>query len=201
MVFNIEEGGVGVDLGKVVEAIRRADPDVVALQEAMGNTAPDRRGARLGVRVATDRSSCRATGWSTRPSAPARPGYVEVRPGRVRGRRRACIPRPSRTARSSSGTAAREGGRSMALERRVRLAEARAPLAGLPRLAAAGMSRSSWSGTSTRRRTWTGRRATVGQRPHVRSVGRTGPSAWRDRAAGFRDTWREIHPDPVADPG
>ena len=35
MAFNIEEGGAGVDLGKVIEAIRLADPDIVVLQEAM----------------------------------------------------------------------------------------------------------------------------------------------------------------------
>ena len=58
MVFNIEEGGAGVDLGKVVEAIRRADPDIVALQEAMGNTARVADALGWGSRR-TDPSSCR----------------------------------------------------------------------------------------------------------------------------------------------
>ena len=42
--------------------------------------------------------------------------------------------------------------------------------------------------------------ATVGQRPHVRSVV-DWPVSRAIEAAGFRDTWREIHPDPVAEPG
>ena len=39
MDFNIEYGGDEVDFDKVIEAIRSADPDVVALEEAEGNTA------------------------------------------------------------------------------------------------------------------------------------------------------------------
>ena len=38
MDFNIEYGGDEVDFGKVIEAIKIADPDVVALEEAEGNT-------------------------------------------------------------------------------------------------------------------------------------------------------------------
>ena len=46
MVFNIEEGGEGVDLAKVIEAIQAADPDIVALQEAVTNAG--RIAAALG---------------------------------------------------------------------------------------------------------------------------------------------------------
>ena len=52
MVFNIEEGGEGVDLAKVVEAIRVADPDIVALAGGGDQRWPDRRGPRLGLRIA-----------------------------------------------------------------------------------------------------------------------------------------------------
>jgi endonuclease/exonuclease/phosphatase family metal-dependent hydrolase len=38
MTFNIWLGGELVDFGKVVEAIRAADADIVGLQEATGNT-------------------------------------------------------------------------------------------------------------------------------------------------------------------
>ena len=39
MDFNIEYGGGGIDFALIIEAIRTADPDVVALEEAEGNTA------------------------------------------------------------------------------------------------------------------------------------------------------------------
>lgn len=39
MVLNIEYGGDEVDFDKIIEAIEKADPDVVALEEAEGNTA------------------------------------------------------------------------------------------------------------------------------------------------------------------
>ena len=39
MTFNIENGGTQVNFNKVVEAIQKADADVVGIQEAWGNTA------------------------------------------------------------------------------------------------------------------------------------------------------------------
>ena len=82
MVFNIEEGGVGVDLAKVVEAIRIAAPDIVALEEAAGNAA------RIAGALGWAHASARTQVISRYPILePPGPGacfvYVEVEPDRV----------------------------------------------------------------------------------------------------------------------
>ena len=46
---------------------------------------------------------------------------------------------------------------------------------------------------------WT--EATVGLRDRTSSTRSPGRSAPRSKSAGFRDAYRELHPDPVADPG
>ena len=52
MTFNIREGGVHGQFSKVVEAIRKADADVVGLQEPFGRTRKLAQGARLVRRAA-----------------------------------------------------------------------------------------------------------------------------------------------------
>ena len=69
----------------------------------------------------------------------------------------------------------------------------------LPRLAAAA-SRSSSPATSTARRTSTGRQPWPQARPDVPYAVRW-PASKALADAGFRDSYRDAHPDPVADPG
>ena len=180
MVFNIEEGGVGVDLGKVVEAIRRADPDVVALQEAMGNTA--RIADALGWGFASHRSQVLSPHPVVDPPVGRR--RVRVRRGPARpGRGDLERPSAGRAVRPGAGAARRQrrgGDRSRA----TRPAAAARAAARRPAAARGGRdARSSWSATSTRRRTWTGRRRPSGSGP---TSGRswTGRSVARSRPPG-----------------
>jgi endonuclease/exonuclease/phosphatase family metal-dependent hydrolase len=196
MVFNIEDGGVGVDFGKVVEAIRRADPDVVALQEAMGNTA--RIAEALGWAFASHRTQILSRHPLFDPAAgEPGPAFVEVRPGRVVALSSVHLP-----AEPYGPDAARQGGSErdlIALERRIRLPRLERSLAALPPLVEAGIPvflAGDFNAPS--HLDWTA--ATVGLRPHLRT--RVGwPVSRAIEAAGFRDAWREIHVDPVTHPG
>ncbi len=196
MVFNIEEGGVGVDFGKVIEAIRKAEPDVVALQEALGNTG------RIAEALGWAFASARTQVISPHPivDPPGRDSLyvlVEVCPGRVVAIASVHLP-----AEPYGPELVRAGGdaeQAIALERRIRLPGLARPLAVLPRLAAAGTPvflLGDFNAPS--HLDWTG--AAVGSRPHLRTAV-DWPVSRAVEAAGFRDTWREIHPDPVAEPG
>lgn len=196
MVFNIEEGGVGVDLGKVIEAIRRADPDVVALQEAMGNTA--RIAGSLGWEFASYRSQVLSRfPIVDPPDTTGVSGYLEVRPGRA-----VAISSVHPAAEPYGPELVLRGGSVadvIALERRIRLPRLERPLAALSGLAEAGMPVflvGDFNAPS--HLDWTP--ATVGLRPHVRAAIEW-PVSRAIEAAGLRDTWRELHPDPVAEPG
>ncbi len=96
MSFNIWLGGDVVDFGGVVRAIHAADADIVGLQEAEGNTRPDREGARLAVleRPAARRLALPAD-RPARRGRPVRPRAGEARPG-LRARQRAPPVRPVR---------------------------------------------------------------------------------------------------------
>ena len=181
MVFNIEYGGTGVDLDKVIEAIRLADPDVVALEEAMGNTA--RIAAALGWPSAS--ASARTHVLSRHPlHEPADADglfvYVEIEPGRIVSIVNVHLPAepfgPALLAAGGSDTDAQT------LEKRVRLPALERPLAALAPLAAAGIPV-----------------FMLGDFNAPLDLG--WPVSRAIEAAGLRDTWREIHPDPFAEPG
>ena len=196
MVFNIEEGGEGVDLAKVVEAIQAADPDIVALEEAVTNAG--RIATALGWDHASDRSQVIARHRILEP-ADGVGVYVlvEVAPGRV-----VAVASVHPPAEPYGPELAGRGGTEaeiIDLERRIRLPKLEAHLRVLPTLAAAGVpvfllgdfnapSHLDWTTDA------------VGSRWHVRT-----PVDWpmsrAIEAAGFRDAWREIHPDPVLEPG
>ncbi len=196
MVFNIEDGGVGVDLAKVVEAIRRADPDIVALEEAMGNTG--RIANALGWRHASARTQILSRYPIIDP--PGGEGvfvFVELRPGRVAAVANVHLPS------DPYGLDALVRGGSPAdvldLERRVRLPMVERALAVLRRSTEAEVPvilLGDFNAPS--HLDWT--TASVGSRTQVRTA-IDWPVSRAIEAAGFRDTWREIHPDPVAEPG
>lgn len=196
MVFNIEEGGTGVDFDGVVRAIRLADPDIVALQEAMGNAA--RIAAALGWPGASARTQVIAR-FTIRDPAADEPGlvFVEVRPGRA-----VAIWSVHPPAEPYGPELAAHGGSAAAieaLERQTRLPKLDRALAAGPALAEAGIPIflvGDFNAPS--HLDWT--EAVVGLRPHV-TLAMDWPVSRAVEAAGFRDTWREIHPDPVAEPG
>jgi endonuclease/exonuclease/phosphatase family metal-dependent hydrolase len=179
MVLNIEYGGNEVDFTKIIEAIRKADPDVVALEEAEGNTR------KVAEALGTANDAPANLLWqyfSVRsqlvsklplidpPGADGRYEYVEIRPGRV-----------------------------VALEQATRMPMLQERLDVLPDLAARGIPTFlTGDFNAPSHLDWTA--ATVGLRPQIKY-----PVPWpvstAVEAAGFRDTYRELHPDPVADPG
>src|SRR5262245_43649851 len=115
MVFNIEDGGTLVSLDQVIEAVRLAKADVVALQEAMGNTA------RIATALGWTYASARTQVLSRLPVFDRDDGSVDVElaPGHGIWVVSVHLPAdpygPSLAARSDDAAAVE------ALERRVRL--------------------------------------------------------------------------------
>ena len=195
MEFNIEYGGEGVEFSSVAKAIRAADADVVAIEEAWGNMPA----------IAAD------LGWEYDPAtqilsrfpmhapggAEGRYTLVEVQPGAV-----AAIANVHLPSSPYSPFKIRDGakpGDILEAERRVRL-EALRPflheLSTLVRQQIPVFLVGDFNAPS--HLDWT--EAAVGIREHVRY-----PLAWPvSRAverAGFMDSFRDVHPDPVSDQG
>ena len=148
----------------------------VRLRADPGHLAPsDRRSARPRQRVRAGRGPSRAgRGHRERPSAgrAVRSGTRSRRRRFGRGDRpRATYPAPGPGATARGPAAAGRDGIPVFL-----LGDFNAP------------SHLDWTA------------AAVGSRPHLRAVV-DWPVSRAIEAAGFRDTWREIHPDPVAEPG
>lgn len=179
MLFNIELGGTGVDFGKVIEAIRAADPDIVALEEAMGNTA--RIASALGWPSASARTHVLSRHPLVEPAdADGLFIYVEVDPGRIVAIVNVHLPaEPFGPALLTSGASEPD---AVALEDRVRRPALERPLGVLARLAAAHI-------------------PTFVLGDFNAPLDRDWPVSRALQAAGLRDTWREIHPDPIAQPG
>ena len=185
MTFNVWYGGEQVSLGKVGEAIRAADADIVGLQETDRNLEriaaaagmpyvdPRRRiisrwpifDSGAGVRTGRGASLYSTTALDT----DALHAWVMVRPGQV-------VAVANVHLSSGSGEAA------------LRLAEAQ-PLAALGRLGTAGTPvflTGDFNSTSHLDRT--------GEEP-------AGDVTRLLAQAGLRDSYREIHPDPAQRPG
>jgi endonuclease/exonuclease/phosphatase family metal-dependent hydrolase len=196
MDFNIEYGGEEVDFNKIIEAIKLADPDVVALEEGEGNT----------------RKVADALGWphaSTRtqivsklpiiepPGADGRYVFIEIAPGAVIALASVHLPSdPYGVYDVRDGKSVEE---VIKLEQETRLPAAQERLDVLPGLVQAGIPAFlTGDFNAPSHLDWTP--ATVGLRPQILY-----PVAWpvstAIEAAGFRDTYRELHPDPVKDPG
>jgi endonuclease/exonuclease/phosphatase family metal-dependent hydrolase len=196
MTFNVWLGGDVVDFGNVIAAIRDARADIVGLQEAEGNTR--RIAAALGWPYWSDRLHVVSRYPLIDPPA-ARGEYVlaQVAPGRVFGL--ANVHLTSDPYGPYEVRAGRRLARVLALERSTRLPEIRATLRalrpalrrGIPMLVTGDFNTPSHLD-------WTA--AVDAVRDDVRY-----PVAWPVTAAlaraGFRDTYRVAHPDPVATPG
>jgi endonuclease/exonuclease/phosphatase family metal-dependent hydrolase len=196
MTFNIWLGGEMVDFGGVVEAVRVAEADIVGLQEATGN-AP-----RLAEALGWQHVSTRMQIISRFPliDPPGGDGhylYVQVRPGQV-----VALANVHLTSDPYGPYAVRDGAtldEVLQIEADTRMPgiqpvlDAVAPLieAGTPVLLTGDFNTPS-------HRDWTAQVAEA--RPEI-AYPVEWPVTLAVEAAGFVDTYRAIHSDPVARPG
>ena len=197
MEFNIEYGGTQVSFAKVAAAVKAADPDVVGIEEAETNTV--RLARAVGFTYADPGMQIISRYPILEPSgAGGAYALIEVQPGKAVALTNVHLPSApySPWYMVTKGWGARQ---VVKLERRVRLPAIAGQLDVLPALARRGMpvflvgdfnSASSLDYTQ----------AAVGSRSEVKE-----PIDWPVShallAAGFRDSYREAHPDPVAVPG
>jgi len=196
MEFNIEYGGTLVDFDKVVEVIRKADPDVIGVEEA------DRSLPRLAKAIGYPYYDTGMQLISKYPlfepsGSDGVYAFVEVAPDRVVAISNVHLPS------DPYGPYWIRDGKSvdkvLALERRVRLPALERQLEVLPPLAAAGVPVFvTGDFNSPSHLDWT--EAAVGTRPYL-TAAVDWPVSQALEDAGFRDSYREAHPDPVANPG
>ena len=196
MVFNIEYGGTGVDFGKVVEAVRASGADVVGVEEGEGQVP------RLATALGWRYSSGRLQIVSRYPILDPPEGkgiyvFIETSPGQVVAMANVHLPSdPYGPEVVGKGATPEE---TLALERRLRLPHIVPQLGILQDLARRGIPVFLTGDFNVpSHRDWTP--AMVGRRPQLHYA-----FAWPETQAvedaGFRDSYREIHPDPVTDPG
>ena len=196
MTFNIEYGGTVVDLDSILTAVRRADADVVAFNEVYGKVA------RLGRLTDYDYVSRRLDIVSRYPivDAPGSEGryvFVQLAPGRVVAVTNVHLASSDYGPRRLLDGWSRR--RVLRSERRVRLPDLRPFVRATEGLATAGIPTFVVGDlNSPSHEDWTG--AAVGLRPQVRFPVRWPVTRLLTRK-GFVDSWRAVHPDPVADEG
>lgn len=193
MEFNIEYGGTVVRFRSIVEAVQAADADVVAIEEASGNIQ------RLAKALDYPYYSVRLQVVSRFPLIEPPHGdglylFVEVSPGRVVALGNVHLPAgpysPNRIRRGASRKTVLE------IERRVRVPAVKPSVMALTDLVASGVPALLLGDFNTPSRLdWTP--ATVGLRYQIRYPVNWPVSAFVERH-GFRDSYREAHPDPVA---
>jgi endonuclease/exonuclease/phosphatase family metal-dependent hydrolase len=196
MTFNVWYGGVQVEFDRVGEAIRASGADVVGVQEPEGNLHAIAAAGGMSYVDESLHVISRYPIYAVRRGG-VRVGYVATGPGRVVALANVHLPS------TPYGPELVRDGRSpaavLANERSTRLGEMRPYLGPLARLARRGVPTFLVGDfNSPSHLDWTD--ATVGLRPHVRYALRWPVSAALERA-GFRDSYREAHPDPVARPG
>lgn len=196
MTFNIEYGGEEVDFGSVIRAIEKSRADVVGIEEAWGNT--ERIARRLGWPFYDPRLQI-----VSRYPLLAPPGgdrvftYVEVGPGRVIALGNVHLPSSPYGPFKVRDGWGRE--RVLGLERRVRLPSIRPFADQLSGTAGKGIpSFLVGDFNSPSHLDWTAE--TVGIRKHMKYTVEWPVSAALANA-GFQDSYRKAHPDPVAEPG
>ena len=196
MDFNIEYGGTTIDFAKIVEAIQKADPDVVALEEAEGNTG--KVAEALGWPYHSDRTQLVSKlPIIDPPGARGRYSFIEVRPGEVVAVSNVHLPSdPYGPYDVRDGKSAADVAK---LEEATRMPMLQERLDVLPDLVERDIPTFlTGDFNSPSHLDWT--EAAVGLRPQVKYA-MAWPVSTAIAAAGFRDSYRELHPDPVADPG
>jgi len=195
MTFNIEWGGTNISFDNVVRAIRLSDADIVGIQEAEGNLT--RLAAELGWHYDLQNYAISKFPILDPPNANRLFVYVEVRPGQVVALANVHLPS------DPSGTELIRDGGSLEdvieLENTVRLKSLIPYLEVLEPVVKNNTpvfltgdfnapSHADWIEDM------------VGARPFLKY-----PVDWPvSRAvenAGFKDSWRDAHPNPKTDPG
>lgn len=195
MAFNIEWGGAHVRFAGLSDAIRKADADIVAIQEAEGNLA--RLADDLGWHYSRRNYVISKYPLIDPPDGDGRYVYVEVLPGKVVAI--ASVHLPS----DPYGPEWLRDGRTLedvlAMERQVRLAAIEPVLQALSNVQELGIpvflagdfnapSHDDWTESS------------LGRFGH-RGSAVEWPVSMATTNAGFRDAYRSANPDPVAHPG
>jgi endonuclease/exonuclease/phosphatase family metal-dependent hydrolase len=195
MTFNVWYGGVQVDFDRVGRAIDAAGADVVGIQEPEGNLRRIADAAGMAYVDETLHVISRHPIFAIERGG-QRFGYVVVAPGRVVAIGNVHLPA------TPYGPELVRDGRSpervLAVERSTRLGEIRSYIGPLARQGRAGVPTFlTGDFNSPSHLDWTPEAAAAGR---VRYALRWPVSAALERA-GFRDSYREVHPDPVARPG
>ena len=196
MTFNVWYGGAQVEFDRVGQAIRAAGADVVGVQEPEGNLRRIAEAAGMSYTDETLHLASRYPIYAVERGG-IRFGYVAVGPGRVVAIGNVHLPS------SPYGPELVRDGKTqaevLANERATRLGEIRPYLGPLSRQAARGVPTFlTGDFNSPSHLDWTP--AAAAARPQVKYPLRWPVSAALERA-GFRDSYREIFPDPVARPG
>jgi endonuclease/exonuclease/phosphatase family metal-dependent hydrolase len=194
--FNIEYGGEVIDFDKVVEAALLLDADVIGIEEAWGNIPELAAGMGWPYYDARTQLVSKLPLLAP-PDGDATYTYVEVEPGRVVAIGNVHLPSAPYGPRLALLDRTPEA--VIALEEEVRIPALEPIATPLADLAATGVpvfvvgdfnapSHLDWV------------EETVGSRPQVRF-----PLAWPTSMLmedlGYRDSFREIHPDPAVEPG
>lgn len=196
MTFNIWLGGELVDFGQVVEAIRAARADIVGLQEPTGNTR--RLADALGWEYASERTHIISRfPLIDPPGANGDYIYVQIAPGQV-----IAVSNVHLTSNPYGPEAVRDGETLetvLTLERETRLPEIEPLLGRQADLIASGMPLIlTGDFNSPSHLDWTEPAAAGGGQVKF-------PVAWpvtvAVEKAGYQDTFRAAHPDPVSNPG
>jgi hypothetical protein len=195
MEFNVEYGGTAVDFDGVPAAIEASGADVVAIEE--GYASMPAIAASVGWEHYDPRSQVMSRFPLLTPAGDEPFVFVEVAPGRVVAVANVHLPSTSYGPfKVRDGASAEE---VVAIEEHKRLAALEPALEAVRELAAQGVPVfliGDFNAPS--HLDWT--EAAVGARDHVRF-----PVAWpvslAVQEAGLVDSYREAHPDPVADPG
>jgi len=195
MSFNIEWGGAKISFANVVEAIRLSGADIVGIQEAEGNL--QRLAADLDWNYDLRNYVISRFPLIEPPGADGRYVYVEVEPGKIVAIANVHLPSDP-----YGPDAIRDGARLhqvLELERTVRLPKILPYLEVLPPLVERGIPVFLTGDFNAPAHTdWVPK--TVNSRPFLRYAV-DWPVSRATAAAGFRDSWREVHPDPLANPG
>jgi hypothetical protein len=195
MEFNIENGGTVVSFHSTVETLRLADPDVVGIEEAQANMP------RLAAAAGFPYFSVRLQILSRYPliDPPDSHGlytFVELEPGQVVAIANVHLPSNP----YSPGFIKRGATRAtiMHIERHLRLPAVKPAVRALSKLVGTGIPCFlTGDFNAPTFHDWTP--ATVG------FLNRPFPVRWPVSVyverEGFRDSYRVVHPDPIADPG
>ena len=203
MVFNIEVGGTLVSFAKVAEAIKDSGADVVGIEEAQGHIP--RLARLLGWPYYSTR--CQIVSKYPLIDPPGGRGvylFVEPAPGKVVAMMNVHLPSdPYGPDWVRDGKSAAQ---VIALEKSVRLPAIQSQLAALPSLLAHKIpvfltgdfnspSFLDWTPAAVDTRTYDN-----GKKPWP-PIALEWPVSKAVVDAGFRDSFRDIYPDPVANPG